>query len=114
MVVLTYLLLGALYVLLYTFASFLFSYKIYLVSTNRYNIGAIVSAIGLFINFSLYAFVPYIAIATTKIWLSVTLLVSLGIGSYFANSVMNKVDFFHTKDEKNSQEENVEEVKEEN
>lgn len=103
-IVLIYLLIAVLYVLAYTFASFLFSYKIYLVSNKRFYLGAIVSGCGIFINFTLYAFVPYIAIATTHIWLSVVLLIALGVGAYFSNSVMSKVDFFHTK-EKNENEE---------
>ncbi len=100
MLALIYISLGIAYVLLYTFASFLFSYKIFLVSTDRYYWGAFISALGLFINFSLYAFIPFIAIATQYIGLSITLLISLGIGSFFANAIMGKVDFFHTKEDK--------------
>ncbi len=98
------LLLGALYVLLYTFASFLFSYKIYLISNDKYALGAMASGGGLFINFSLYAFVPFIAIAVSMWWLSIILLISLGIGSFLANAVMGKVDIFHTKDKKSEKE----------
>lgn len=94
-----YLLIGAMYVLVFTFASFLFSYKIYLVSHDKYLFGSVVSGLGIFINFSLYAFVPFIAIAVNLWWLSLVLLGSLAIGSFVANAVMVKIDFFH-EDEK--------------
>ncbi len=103
-----YILIGCLYVLLYTFASFLFSYKIYLVSSDRYTYGALISGLGLFINFSLYAFVPFIAVAVNMWWLSLILLFSLGIGSFLANAVMGKVDLFHMKDKEKPAEEEIE------
>ncbi len=92
-----YILIGFLYVATYSFASFLFSYKIYLVSNDKYYLGSFISGLGLFINFVLYAFVPYIAIGTSHVWLAMVLVVSLGIGAYFSNSVMSKVDLFHSK-----------------
>lgn len=91
------LMIGLIYILVYSFASFLFSYKIYLVSNDKYNLGALVSGVGLFINFSLYAFVPYIAIATTIWWLALILLFALAIGAFLSTAIMSKVDFFHTK-----------------
>lgn len=95
-----YIVIGVLYVFLYSFAAFMFSYKIYLVTHEKYLIGSLVSGIGLFINFSLYAFIPFIAISL-NIWpLALLLLISLGVGAFFANAVMNKVDFLHSKDEK--------------
>lgn len=98
-----YLLIGILYIVVFTFASFLFSYKIYLVSNDKYVWGAFVSATGIFINFSLYAFVPFVAVAVSLWWLSVVMLVSLAIGSFVANAIMVKVDFFHDKEEKEAE-----------
>ncbi len=95
---------GAIYVVVYSFASFLFSYKIYLVGHEKYFLGAVISGMGIFINFSLFAFVPYIAIATTIPWLSIVLLISLGVGSFLSTSVMSKVDLFHTKDKEEDDE----------
>lgn len=92
-----YILIGFLYVATYSFASFLFSYKIYLVSNDRYYIGSVISGLGLFINFVLYAFVPYIALGTPHAWLALVLTISLGIGAYFSNSIMGRVDLFHSK-----------------
>ncbi len=96
--ILASLILGLAYVLLYSFASFLFSYKIYLVSNDKYNTAAVASGAGLFINFSMYAIIPYVVIATTFWWISIILLVALVIGAFLSTAVMSKVDFFHMKD----------------
>ncbi len=95
---------GILYVLAYSFASFLFNYKIYLIGHEKYILGAIVSGMAIFINFTLYAFVPYIAIATSIPWLAAVLLVSLGIGAFFSSAVLSKVDLFHNKNKSTEEE----------
>ncbi len=99
-----------LYILLYTFASFLFNYKIFLVSNDKYYIGAIASGIALFINFSLYAFIPFFALTLTHWWIAIIFMLGLLIGSFLSNAVMSKVDFFHTKRDEIKKEDNSEKV----
>ncbi len=100
-----------LYVFIYSFASFLFNYKIYLVGHEKYLIGSLVSGLALFINFTLYAIVPYIVIASTIKLLSIAMIIGLGFGSYFSNSIMTKVDLFHMKDKKKETKNNDDEIK---
>ena len=94
-------LLFLIYILFYTFASFLFSYKIFLVSNNKYKLGALVSGVALFINFSLYAFVPFLAVTIQIWWLVLVLILALSIGSFLSVTIVSKLDLFHKdKDEK--------------
>ena len=98
-----------LYLLLYFISSFLFSYKVFLVLNGKYRLGALVSGIALFIAFSLYAFIPYLAVTLNSIWMTVALLVSLVFASFLSSVVMSKVDLFHTKnDDKNNEPSNKE------
>ncbi len=96
-----------LYVFLYTFASFLFNYKIYLVSNNKYWLATIPSGLGIFINFSLYAFIPFLAVVV-NIPIAIVLISALATGAFLSNAVMTKIDLFHT----NKKENNTEEQKE--
>ncbi len=105
MLFLIYVVACLIYVAVYTFASFLFNYKVYLVNHEKYVLGTLISGAGIFINFALYAIVPYIAIATQYPTLAFALLAGLGIGAYFSNAVLTKIDFFHNNDEKDKKEE---------
>ncbi len=87
------------YVLLYAFASFLFSYKVYLIQNNKYILSALMSGFAVFINFSLYAFVPLLTIAISWYW-AVVLISALAISSFFANAVLGRVDLAHSKRDK--------------
>ncbi len=85
------------YIFLYTFASFLFNYKIFLVNNDKYYLGAIVSGSGLFINFSLYAFIPFITLHLGSWIVALILVIALMIGSFLSNAIMGRVDLFHQK-----------------
>ncbi len=89
-----------LYIILYTLSSFLFNYKIYLISNDKYKIGSLISGIAFFISFSLYAFIPFLSIVFESILLLVFLIISLSIGSFVSTIVLNKIDFLHNKKQK--------------
>lgn len=103
MEILFYIFIALSYIFFYTLASFLFNYKIFLVSNDKYNLGAFISGLGLFINFSLYAFVPYVAIALSNVVLSIIMLFALGLASFISNAIMTKIDFLHSKNEKDEE-----------
>ena len=87
------------YIIFYALSSFLSTYKIYLVSNNKNYLAAFVSAMGLFIMFSLYAFVPYFALVLPHWWLSLILVVVLAFSTFFSNFIVSKVDKAHQRRE---------------
>ncbi len=102
-------LVSILYIILYTFSSFLFNYKIYLVSNDKYYLGSIISGVAFFISFSLYAFIPFLSIAFESLLLLVFLIISLSVGSFISTIVLNKIDFLHNKKNNKINNENKEE-----
>ncbi len=85
-----------LYISLYTFSEFLFTYKVYLISNDKFKLSALASGLGLFISFSLYAFIPFLAVVIQWEW-ALVLIIALAVGNFLSNIVLNKVDMLHKK-----------------
>lgn len=87
------------YIILDTISTFFFTYKVYLVNNDKYKLAAIMSGLGLFISFTLYAFIPFLTVVINWYW-AIVLIAALAIGNFFANAVLSRIDIFHSKKDK--------------